>query len=190
MRWSELNLLTDEPIWLLPSTRTKNGREHAVPLAGPAVTLLKNINRVQTRFEENGIEKMTESPFVFTTTGETSISGFSRAKARLDAAMLAVAQAKAKKHGVDLGEIKIAPWHLHDLRRTAASGMARLGVSVSVVEKVLNHISGTFAGIVGVYQRHDFLAEKRHALNLWAEHVISLTTTKKSNVVKMNKGSR
>ena len=174
----------------MPSTRTKNGREHAVPLAGAAVTLLKNIDRVQTSVEVNGVEKLTNSPFVFTTTGETSISGFSRAKAQLDAAILAIAQEEAKKHGCDPDVIKFAPWHLHDLRRTAASGMARLGVSVSVVEKVLNHISGTFAGIVGVYQRHDFLAEKRHALNLWAEHVTSLTTAKKSNVVRMKKGSR
>ena len=55
-------------------------------------------------------------------------------------------------------------WRLHDLRRTAASGMARLGINLPVIEKVLNHASGSFAGIVGVYQRHSFADEKRAAL--------------------------
>lgn len=62
-------------------------------------------------------------------------------------------------------------WTLHDLRRTAASGMARLGVSLVVIEKVLNHVSGSLAGIVGVYQRHEFADEKRAALQLWTDHV-------------------
>jgi integrase len=65
----------------------------------------------------------------------------------------------------------IAPWTVHDLRRTAASGMAKLGVNLVVIEKVLNHISGSLAGIVGVYQRHEFADEKRAALQQWADHV-------------------
>jgi integrase len=67
-----------------------------------------------------------------------------------------------------------ADWTLHDLRRTAASGMARLGVSLPVIEKVLNHVSGSFSGIVAVYQRHDFAQEKRVALEKWAAHVARL----------------
>jgi integrase len=63
------------------------------------------------------------------------------------------------------------PWRLHDLRRTTASGLARLGVSLVVIEKVLNHTSGSFAGIVGVYQRHEYANEKRAALQQWADHV-------------------
>jgi integrase len=69
----------------------------------------------------------------------------------------------------------IAPWRFHDLRRTVASGLARLGVNLPVIEKILNHTSGSFSGIVGVYQRHDFADEKRKALELWAQHVDSLT---------------
>jgi integrase len=65
-------------------------------------------------------------------------------------------------------------WTLHDLRRTAASGMARLGVGITVIEKVLNHVSGSLAGIVGVYQRHEFAAEKRAALEKWAGHVTAI----------------
>ena len=62
-------------------------------------------------------------------------------------------------------------WTFHDLRRTMASGMARLGIALPVIEKVLNHSSGTFRGIVGVYQRHSYAEEKRVALDRWAAHV-------------------
>ena len=63
------------------------------------------------------------------------------------------------------------PWVLHDLRRTVASGMAALGVNLPVIEKLLNHVSGSFAGIVGVYQRHSFSDEKRAAMLAWARNV-------------------
>lgn len=176
MRWSEINLQTDNPVWVLPPSRTKNSREHAVPLSSQVVDMVA------------GVERITDSPFVFTTTGRTSISGFSDGKERLDTVMLEIARAEAVERGNDPDAVTIAPWRIHDLRRTVASGMARLGVGVAVVEKILNHQSGTFAGIVGVYQRHDFLAEKRHALNLWADHVASLTTARESNVVRLKMG--
>ena len=84
--------------------------------------------------------------FVFSLNATSPINGFGKDKERLD----------------DLSGM--ADWVLHDLRRTVASGMARLGVSLAVIEKVLNHVSGSFAGIVGVYQRHEFAEEKRQAL--------------------------
>jgi integrase len=90
--------------------------------------------------------------YVFSVNGNKPFNGF-KAKERLD--KLA----------------SIAPWTLHDLRRTAASGMARLGVSLVVIEKVLNHVSGSLAGVVGIYQRHEFAEEKRAALEKWADHV-------------------
>jgi Transposase IS116/IS110/IS902 family len=65
-------------------------------------------------------------------------------------------------------------WVLHDIRRTVASGMARLGINIAVVEKLLNHVSGSFAGIVGVYQRHSFADEKRAAMATWAAGVASM----------------
>jgi integrase len=70
------------------------------------------------------------------------------------------------------------PWRLHDLRRTTASGMARLGINLPVIEKVLNHASGSFAGIVGVYQKHGFSQEKRRALEAWAAFVAGLAGDK------------
>jgi integrase len=78
-------------------------------------------------------------------------------------------------------------WTVHDLRRSAASGMARLGVGLPVIEKVLNHVSGSFAGVVGIYQRHDFAGEKRRALELWGAHVAAIVSDKpaKAKVVKL-----
>jgi integrase len=77
---------------------------------------------------------------------------------------------------------------LHDLRRTAATGLQRLGVRLEVTEQVLNHVSGSRAGIVGVYQRHDFANEKRAALEAWGSHVEAIVEgrTPESNVLKMH----
>src|ERR1700739_5163212 len=68
----------------------------------------------------------------------------------------------------------LVPWSVHDLRRTVATGLQRLGVRLEVTEAVLNHISGSRGGIAGVYQRHDWAAEKRAALDAWAAHVASI----------------
>ena len=78
-------------------------------------------------------------------------------------------------------------WTLHDLRRTAASGMARLGVNLPVIEKVLNHVSGSFAGVVGIYQRHDFAGEKKKALELWGAHIAAIVSDKpvKAKVLRL-----
>jgi integrase len=90
---------------------------------------------------------------VFSTNGTRPPGGFDNRKARLD-----------HLAGIDA-------WKVHDLRRTVASGLAKLGTNLAVIEKILNHTSGTFAGIVGVYQRHEFAEEKRAALQQWADHV-------------------
>ena len=94
--------------------------------------------------------------YVFTLDGIKPVSSWSRAKARLD-----------KASGV-------AGWRIHDLRRTVATGMQRLGVGLQTVEALLGHTGGSRAGIVGVYQRHDFAAEKRVAVEAWGAHVMTL----------------
>jgi integrase len=96
--------------------------------------------------------------YVFTINGAGAFGGFSKARGRLN--------------------VKIPAWTIHDLRRTAASGMASLGVNLVVIEKVLNHVSGSLAGIVGVYQRHEYAEEKRAALQLWGDHVERLIPEK------------
>jgi len=156
-------------LWTIPKERVKNGAAHDVPLSEAALAVLASVPRIKGK-----------AGYVFTTTGDTPVSGFSRAKANLDKAMLAIARE-------EVGEDAAIPaWRLHDLRRTAASGMARLGINLPVIEKVLNHTSGSFAGIVGVYQRHSFADEKRNALEAWARFVGSLNDNQSTrNVVEL-----
>ena len=94
--------------------------------------------------------------YVFTLDGIKPVSSWSRAKARLD-----------KASGV-------TGWRVHDIRRTTATGLQRLGVALQTVEALLGHTGGSRAGIVGVYQRHDFAAERRAAVEAWGAHVASL----------------
>jgi len=72
----------------------------------------------------------------------------------------------------------IRPWTLHDLRRSFASGLQRLGVAPHIVELALNHRSGTFSGVAGIYQRHRYAKEVRDAFELWSQHIEALTTKK------------
>lgn len=143
LRWTELDLET--AIWMLPSARTKNAKLHLVDLSAQACDLLKPLPRT--------------SEFVFSTNGRTAPSGFSRAKMRLDALL-----------AQDLGG-PVPSWRAHDLRRTAATGMAELGFPPQVVEHVLNHVSGVKGGLVGVYQRHEYRQERNQALQAWGARV-------------------
>ena len=77
-------------------------------------------------------------------------------------------------------------WTIHDLRRTAASGMAGLGIAPHVVEAVLNHKSGTIKGVAAVYNRYSYSAEKRAALEAWARALDAIVTGKPAgNVVEL-----
>jgi integrase len=166
LRWDELDL--KNKLWTLPAERVKNGERHEVPLSDAAIEIFTALPRVKTT-----------KGFVFTTTRDAAVSGFSRAKDRLDAAVKAslTKGAKPPEH-----------WTFHDLRRTMASGMARLGIQLPVIEKVLNHTSGTFRGVVGVYQRHSFAEEKRQALDAWASFVQSTVSGKQpANVIPLHK---
>ncbi|CAN5166913.1 site-specific integrase [soil metagenome] len=176
---SELKL-TDK-LWKLPAARAKNGREHDMHLSDTALAIIEAVPKVKN-----------EAGLLFTTTGETPPSGFSRAKGRMDGLMLGYARAEAKKRGDDPAKVEIPDWVIHDLRRTMASGMARLGVQLPVIERCLNHVSGSFGGIVGVYQRHSFADEKRAALETWSAHIESLVGIKPvaSNVTKLRAARR
>jgi integrase len=164
MRWSELDL--ENKLWTLPPARVKNNERHLVPLADTVMEIIDALPRIKT-----------SEGFVFTTTRNAAVSGFSRCKDRLDAA---VASALPE------GETAPEHWTFHDLRRTAATGMARLGVSLQVVEKILNHSSGSFSGVAGIYNRHGYESERRAALNVWAEHVNAIVTgDHQANVVSL-----
>ena len=171
-RLGEVAQITDQEIkgdlWHLSAERTKNGRAHDVPLSEPARDVLAGIERIKG-----------PGGFVFTTTGETPVSGFFKARAHLHSAM-------AKVAADERGEaVEIPRWTFHDLRRTAATGMARLGIPVRVTEAVLNHVSGTGGGIVAVYQRHDYADEKRAALEAWGRQVLELIEGTADNVVRL-----
>jgi len=110
-------------------------------------------------------------PFVFTSNGQTPFSGFSKSKKRLD----------------ELSEV--ADWRLHDIRRTVVSRMAKLGIAPHVADKILNHQSGTISGVAAVYQRHEFLNERKTALDAWGSYVQSLLDkTDRDNVVNIHEG--
>jgi integrase len=128
-------------LWTLPRERVKNDRRHEVPLSPQTIAIIQSLPRIGDKY-------------VFSVDGTAPANNFGDNRARLREL---------------LGDM--SPWVIHDLRRTAASGMARLGISLAIIEKVLNHVSGSFAGIVGVYQRHEFAEEKRAALEKWADHV-------------------
>ena len=155
MRWSELDL-EGQRLWILPPGRVKNDQPHEVPLSDAAITLLRSLPRVA-------------GDFAFTTSGKTPASGYSKGKRRIDALL----------------PDDTPPWRLHDCRRSVASGMARLGINLPVIEKVLNHRSGSFAGIVAVYQRHNFALERRAALDAWGRHVEGLISGQSAQVVPL-----
>jgi integrase len=157
-------------LWTIPRERVKNDTAHDVPLSAVAGDILAECPRIRSK-----------AGYIFTTTGLTPVSGFGRAKLRIDKCIIELARKEARDDNAS-----VPAWRLHDLRRTCASGMARLGVNLPVIEKVLNHTSGSFAGIVAVYQRHSFADERRSALEAWARFVTSLTAPATANVVPMS----
>jgi integrase len=183
MVWAELDFAENQ--WTIPGHRTKNGQEHVVPLS-PAMRGILDAAPCFTN-KEGEFDKALP---VFTTTGETPVSGFSRAKAKLDATVLAARRSATAAQGRNPDKAKpLAHWTLHDLRRSCATGMARIGVQPHIIEAVLNHSSGFRAGVAGVYQRHPYFEERKRALDAWAEHITRLGTPREpaSNVVSLKR---
>jgi integrase len=149
MRWSELDLT--ERTWNLAGHRTKNRKAHTVHLSEMAVDVLINVPRTTC-------ELLFASRSPKAANDPHPPSGYSKAKERLDGHMIEPRE----------------PWVLHDLRRTAATGMARLGIAQPVVEKVLNHISGQVSGVAAIYNRHDYKKEREAALEAWGQYVEGL----------------
>jgi integrase len=128
----------------LAGARTKNGEPHVIPLSAPAQAIIETLPRIAG------------SDFVFTNDGNKPISDWGRIKKKIDA----------------LAEIE--PWIIHDLRRSAATGLQKLGTPLQVTEACLGHTAGSRAGVVGIYQRHNYANEKRSALEAWGAHVMAL----------------
>jgi integrase len=137
-------LSADLSTWTIPGSRAKNGLTHIVPLSQQAQAILE------------GRPRPDDNPYAFPGPARGAFKSFGSAKTALDRAC-----------GVE-------GWVLHDLRRTVATNLQKLAVRLEVTEAVLNHVSGSRAGIVGIYQRHEWADEKRMALNAWGEHVAAI----------------
>jgi len=142
--------------WVIPAARTKNGREHRIPLCEPAMEI---VQVAATLRQGDWLLPAARGEGHVTTGGV------------LDAAQRILG-----------GGVVV-----HDIRRTVATGLQRLGVRLEVTEAILNHVSGTRAGVVGIYQRHDWSAEKRAALDAWARHILALTAGElaRDNVMRL-----
>ncbi|TPM21644.1 site-specific integrase [Mesorhizobium sp. B2-3-5] len=151
LKWRELS--DDLDAITLEASRTKNSRPHVVPLSPLAQSIIKALPRIT---DANG----KPSDYVFTTTATTPYSGFSNGKLALD------------KH---CGEPGLPEWHLHDLRRTCATELAKLGIKQEVTEAILNHKTGKVSGVAAIYNRYDYEVEKRDALEKWAIRIAAIT---------------
>jgi hypothetical protein len=136
--------------WTIPAERTKPGRVHELPLVPAAVDLIQRLPKIHDQY-------------VFPAKGkDNSASGFSKWKHELDRIA------------------GLSDWRIHDLRRTVASGMAQLKVAPHIIERVLNHTTGTLGGVAGIYNRFGYLDEMREALQRWSDHLINTCSTASS----------
>jgi integrase len=164
-RWDEIDL--EAGTWTIPAARYKTKRANVVPLSPAARDVLASLPRILP--SAAGSDADAPAPgYVFTTTGNTPFSGFSKAKRTLDSAS------------------KTSDWTLHDLRRTARTLMVRASVRSDVAERVLGHVIG---GVAGVYDRHDYVAEKRHALEALAAEIDRVLNPQPAKVVKLRRPS-
>jgi integrase len=147
MTWDEI--APDLSTWTIPASRTKNGLAHVVPLSPPAQDIVKSAHRMAR-------DNAGDEPELVFRGRVGAFNSFSKAKTTLDE------------------ESGVTGWRLHDLRRTMATGLQKLGVRLEVTEAILNHVSGSRAGIVGIYQRHNWSDEKRAALNAWGVYVAAI----------------
>jgi integrase len=150
MCWSEINQGT----WTLPSTRSKNGREHALPVTSLMREIIEAVPHVHGR----------DNLF-----GAKADSGFS--------------QWATNKRWLDerLGEMKA--WRLHDIRRSVATGMADIGIAPHIIETILNHKSGHKSGVAGIYNRARYYHEVTIAMQRWSDHIIAVITGAKPKVL-------
>jgi integrase len=152
MTFWELDPIANPTVWFIPSSRTKNRRQHELPLSNEARDILAEVPRGN------------EGPFIFSTSaGRRPVCGFSKSAAYTHR----LAREKAEQWGVDIRD----DWVVHDLRRTVRTEMARLGVSEQVAERVLNH---TPEPLVQTYNVHTYDREKAQALQMWATELMRI----------------
>jgi integrase len=156
LRWSEI---VDGNI-ALPAARTKNGREHIIPLAPAALDIITNRPRRPDR------------DYIFGRRHATPFTGWSVSKTTLD-------------QRIRDGGVKVGTWTHHDLRRTVATRMAEIGIQPHIIEAVLNHVTGHKHGVAGIYNRSTYEREKATALAVWSEHLLTVVEDREQKVVSL-----
>ncbi len=153
----------------LTGERTKTGNPRLIPLTPTAMEII------------GGLPRLINSVFVFTSTGKSPINSWGNVKKKIDRAIIDASESPSDSKGIE-------NWRFHDLRRTVATGLQRLGCRLEVIEAVLGHVSGSRAGIVGVYQRHSFDEEKHATLSAWDDFMASLIAGEgTTNVIPLKK---
>ncbi|KAB7645554.1 tyrosine-type recombinase/integrase [Polymorphobacter fuscus] len=164
MRWEELDI--DSRQWLIPGSRTKNKIEHLLPLSLSAVEAI----------ELTEPELARRQGFVFTSNGKKAVASFSECKRNLDKLIADRLKRDADEAGVDY--VPMPSWVLHDLRRTVATGLQRMGTRIEYTEALLNHVSGSTGGLVGIYQRYKYWPEKVDAMAAWDRQIDEIRSGK------------
>jgi integrase len=172
---AEIDLTARE--WRLPGSRTKNGHAHVVPLSDLAIEIIGETMAENEANADDGSKLEALFPC-----GEGSLSP------------VAVARTILRANEIDKerprGRFGIAPWSAHDLRRTALTGMARLGVAPIVLGHVANHRTITRAGVtLSVYSQYAYDKEKREALDLWAGRLSAIVAGASSTIVPLKRRS-
>lgn len=170
-RWREFDL--ERAVWTVPPERFKSDASHLVPLTDDALDVLRSLPRFR------------RGDHLFSTTfGEKPVSGFSKAKARLDKRMLRTLKALARKRGEDPKAVTLEPFVIHDIRRTMRTGLSSLRVPDVIAETVIGHGR---KGLQRVYDQHQYADEMREALGLWAGRLREIATPPPDNVVQLEK---
>lgn len=161
LSWQEFNRC--QAIWILPAHRTKNDREHAIPLCTQCIEIF------------DGLAKSEEWPrrgFIFARDASGERLGLSKVKEQLDKEIMLMLR---REESAATAPRFVVPWRFHDLRRSLATGLQRQGTRFEVIEAILNHRLGDRSGVAGVYQRHGWHEEMRDTLNTWGMHLDSIT---------------
>jgi integrase len=151
--WSELDLEAPQPSWTLPAARSKNGKAHTLPLMPMALAIIRSVAKLASRDR------------LFGTRAADGYRAWGDGKCALD-----------QRSGV-------ADWTVHDLRRSAATFMADIGVQPHIIEQILNHQSGHKSGPAGIYNRSSYQREVRAALAQWEDHIRALVDGGERKVV-------
>lgn len=166
MAWGEVaaNLST----WTQPGSRTKNGKAHTVHMSDPARVILRDVLGAEKGEPIQSLPKPDQ--LVFGILGNRAVTSHSWVKRNLDEKIAEARGKAATDVGADMPD-PLAPWTLHDFRRTGVTWLAGAGFAPHVADRLLNHVQGTIKGVAAIYQRGEFLSERAKALESWASHI-------------------